>query len=344
MTDKCIILDKVDHEYPFSNTVVMRFIGQKATIFEREYCSTGGGFIPWKKWKEPGKCEPVYPYRFMSDLGRILLENRIELHQLIIENEKANTGISKKEIYERLDLIIKAMEESVERGLRTEGVLPGKIVLHRKGSILFNKVNQEHHIADRFMILLSAYAIAAAEENASGHRIVTAPTAGSAGVLPAVICCMKYRLLLTLHVIRESLLAPALVGFLAKNNASIADTEVGCKREIVVASSMEAAMLAYANKNSLKITEDAAEIALEHHFGLTCDPVGGYVQIPYIERNATGAVKAYNAYLITSDEISEWHMVNFDKAIWVMGETGKDMCSKYKETSLGGLVVCAITC
>ena len=341
---KNIIFDRAEHEFPFSNTLLIRLTAGEQIVFEEEYYSVGGGFLQWKGWREPERGVPPFPYRSMKEVGDLLAAGHMRLHELMLENEKAVTGMSEREVYDRLDRIIRAMEESVERGISTEGVLPGPMGMHRQAPMLYRRARRETHAADRFMILLSTYALAAAEENGSGHRIVTAPTAGSAGVVPAVLYAMKHHLRLHQQTLREALMAGAVVGFLAKHNASISGAEVGCQGEVGVASSMAAAMLAHAQSSPFKITEDAAEIALEHHLGLTCDPVGGYVQIPCIERNAMGAVKAYNAYLIARDEIPEWHVVDLDKAIWVMAETGKDMCRKYKETSEGGLALCVKDC
>ncbi len=339
-----IVFDGLEHGFPYRNTLVIRLMGGEGTLFEEEYYSVGGGFLEWKGFREPERGAPVFPYTCMAEANELLLTRHLRLHELMLENEKAITGMTEEQVYARLDRVLKAMEESVERGIEAEGILPGPIGLHREAPTLYRKALKEPHAADRFMILLSAYSIAAAEENAAGHRIVTAPTAGSSGVMPGILYIMKHQLRMPAQILRQGFLAAAVVGFLAKHNASISGAEVGCQGEVGVASSMAAAMLAYAHDYGFKVTEDAAEIALEHHFGLTCDPVGGYVQIPCIERNAMGAVKAYNAFLLARDEIPEWHVVDLDKAIWVMGETGKDMCSKYKETAEGGLALCITAC
>lgn len=335
-----IIFDKIEHNYPYSNTLLIRLIGDKSVIFEREYYSVGGGFLQWKGWRELDRGEPSYPYENMAEGKQLLTAHNLRLHEMMLINEESITGMNEEKIYDRLDNIIDVMICAVERGIKTEGVLPGPIGLHRKASILAKRGHREIHIPDRFLVLLNAYALAAAEENAAGHTIVTAPTAGSAGVLPAIIYTMKHHLHMHQQIIREGMLAAALVGFLAKHNASISGAEVGCQGEIGVASSMAAAMLAYTHGYGFKITEDAAEIALEHHLGMTCDPVGGYVQIPCIERNGMGTLKAYNAFLIASDEIPDWHIVDLDRTMRAMMETGRDMSTKYKETSEGGLATC----
>ena len=339
-----IIFDSVLHNFPYSNTLIVRLIGKDGVVYEKEYYSLGGGFLQWKGWKEPERGAPVYAYENMAQIKELLTRHNLRLHELILENEKAITGMNEVEIYKRVDDILNVMEEAVERGIKTEGLLPGPIGLHRKAPSLFMRSREMPHILDRYMTLLSAYAMAVSEENAAGHRIVTAPTAGSAGVIPSILYVMKHHQHLSNQPIRDGFLAAAVVGFLAKHNASISGADVGCQGEIGVAASMAAAMLAYANGYNFQIAENAAESALEHHLGLTCDPVGGYVQIPCIERNAMGAVKAYNAFLIASAEVSEWHMVDLDRVIRVMAETGRDMSMKYKETSQGGLAVSMPQC
>jgi L-serine dehydratase len=262
----------------------------------------------------------------------------------MMANEKALSGLAEVEINRRIDQILQAMEESVERGLKTEGVLPGPIGLHRHAPVFKRGSHKSAHVEDRLFLDLITYAFAAAEENAAGHRIVTAPTAGSAGVLPSVAYVMKHKYKLPRQAMRNGLLAAACIGFLAKHGASIAGAEVGCQGEIGVAASMAAAMLVHAHGYPIRIIENAATTAMEHHLDITCDPVGGYVQIPCIERCTMGAVKAYNAFLIATMQIPSHHLVSFDVVIRTMAETGKDMSTKYKETSKGGLALHMVTC
>ena len=197
---------------------------------------------------------------------------------------------------------------------------------------------------DQFLTRINAYAFATAEENASGGVIVTAPTCGSAGVMPALVYALRHEMFIGDRAIREAFLASAAVGFIAKHNASIAGAEVGCQGEIGVASAMAAAFVADARGYRSRVTENAAEVALEHHLGITCDPVQGYVQIPCIERNAMGAIKAYNAAVITSGTDPYSQRVSLDAAIAAMAETGREMSCKFKETSLGGLAVSMVAC
>lgn len=344
ITSKDIIFDKSMHDYQFSNTLIMRLLGKNEVLFGREYYSVGGGFIQWKGWEKPECGKPIYPYGNMTQLKELIRKNNVKLTEVMMANEKAITGLAEVEINQGIDQILEAMEDSVERGLNTEGVLPGPIGLHRHASAFKNRSNLSAHAEDQLLVDMITYAFAAAEENAAGHRIVTAPTAGSAGVLPSIAYIMKHKLKLHMQDRRNGLLAAACIGFLAKHNASIAGADVGCQGEIGVASSMAAAMLACAHGYPIQIIENAATTAMEHHLGLTCDPVRGYVQIPCIERCTMGAVKAYNAFLIASIEKPSHHLVTFDVVIRTMAETGKDMSTKYKETSKGGLALNMVMC
>jgi L-serine dehydratase len=339
LTEKSIVWKKGVHNYPFSNTLVIKLRGHKRVLFEKEYYSVGGGFLQWKGWNPPARGFPVYSYKTADELKKIMGAQNLSLHELVMENETAITGMSRHHIREHIIRIIMAMESAVEGGIEREGVLPGPLGLHRKASVLFRNAKNQSKIPDRFLVYLSAYAFAAAEENAAGHRVVTAPTCGAAGVMASIVYTMKHHLRLPIDDIVRGFLSASVVGFLARKNASVAGAEVGCQGEVGVASSMGAAMLAYARTSRFEIMENAAETALEHHLGMTCDPVGGYVQVPCIERNAMGAVKAYTAALIASTETPKFHMIDLDKVIRAMAETGRDMNEKYRETSQGGLAL-----
>jgi L-serine dehydratase len=345
LNGETIVFDALQHDFPYNNTLIISLLAADGSpLFTREYYSVGGGFLQWKGWKPPVRGYPVFPYRTMTELKTHLVEQDLRLHELVLANEQAITGATEKEIMTGLDRIISTMEHAVKVGISTTGILPGPIGLKRKAPILYERYRSMPTAPDRFLAKLSAYAFAVAEENAAGHSIVTAPTAGSAGVIPAIVYLLKAHRKLSRKKIREGLLAASVVAFLAKHNASIAGAEVGCQGEVGVASSMAAAMLAYSQGYRFQVTENAAESALEHHLGLTCDPIGGYVQIPCIERNAMGAVKAYNAFLIASTVGPDLHMIGLDQVICAMAETGKDMCPKYKETSLGGLAISYAGC
>jgi L-serine dehydratase len=335
-----IIFDAGRFDFPFSNTMVIRLSGRGGVIVEKEYYSVGGGFLQWKGWRESERSAPRYPYENAEQLWKQMKKHRIDLNMLMMANEKAITGLNEIEINHRLDRIIAVMDASVQRGVHTEGFMPGPIGLHRKAALLYQRTKGLTQNAERLLVYLCAYAFAAAEENAAGHIVVTAPTCGSAGVIPAVVSLLRRHYKLPHETIRSALLASVAVGFIAKQNASISGAEVGCQGEIGVASSMAAALLAFAGGSGAQIAENAAETALEHHLGLTCDPVKGYVQIPCIERNAMGAVKAYTAWLIAREGLPVWHIVGLDKAVEAMNLTGRDMKVEYRETSQGGLARC----
>jgi len=339
-----IIFDAIHHDYEHSNTMIFRLKAGEAVLLEVTYYSVGGGFLRWEGWEEPDRGEPVYLYKTMAELKAHLRANDLRLHDLILANEMAITGASEEEINIGLDQITEVMERAVELGIRTTGQLPGTIGLQRKAAVMYARAKEEQFQGPGFIKALNAYALAASEENASGHCVVTAPTCGAAGVIPSVVYMLKRHMGASQDEIRQGLLAATAIGFLCKHNASISGAEVGCQGEVGVASAMAAALLAYARGYRFQVTENAAEIAMEHHLGLTCDPVGGYVQIPCIERNAMGAVKAYNAYLIASTLDESYQKVDLDKAITAMAQTGRDMSRKYKETSEGGLALSMTEC
>ena len=345
MSMASIIYDSVLHNFPYSNTVLMSLLDENGkSLVHREYYSVGGGFIQWRGWSPPERGKPVYPYDSMHKLREWLHQSGLPLHELILENESAITGESRPAILAQLDGIMEAMTDSVQRGLDAEGKLPGSLNVTRKAKALLASASRVSFTVDRFLGKMNAYAFAVGEENAGGGVIVTAPTCGSAGVIPALLYAMRKDLNIDTRAVREGLLASVAVAFLAKHNAGIAGAEMGCQGEIGVASAMAAAMLAHAQGNTAEIVENAAEIALEHHLGLTCDPVSGYVQIPCIERNAMGAIKAYNACLLATSEDAATHRVTLDTVIRAMADTGREMSVKLKETSQGGLAVSMVEC
>ena len=339
-----IVWDKVEHNFPFINTLIMRLIdGKGSEIFSREYYSTGGGFFQWKGQKAEARGKPVYPYGSMTAFCRLAAERKKSLHEIVLENDIAVMDADEKDILAHLDLFLDTMENGVRQGLQEEGLLPGPFEFHRKAKRIHQQALKMKG-GDNFMGLLSSYALAVSESNAAGRLAVTAPTLGSAGTIPAIAYMMKHHLKYSRDAMRKGLLAAALVGFLCKNNASIEGAEVGCQGEIGVASSMAAAMITYASGASLEATEVAATIALEHHLGMSCDPVGGFVLIPCIERNAFGAIKAYNSYLMATNEITSQHWEDLDRIIAAMLETGKALPQAYKEMGTGGLGVTMVDC
>ncbi len=339
--ENSVVYDDLTPPPHHPNTLLFRlFDATGQVLLEREAHSVGGGFIEWLGERPSARPEPPYPFSSMAGLLAAMQRENLALPELLMANETALTGLSSQQIGEKLEQVMRAMEDAVERGLETEGPLPGPLGLFRKAKALFDRYKAGPALPDAPILALCACAFAAAEENAAGHVIVTAPTAGSSGVLAAVLYVVK-NISPTAGVFRKSLrdamLAAAVVGMLAKHNASVSGAEVGCQGEIGVASAMAAAFLCQLRGMSAQVAQNAAETALEHHLGLTCDPVGGYVQIPCIERNAMGAVKAWAAYQIAAAEVAGHHLVGLDQAIKAMAETGRDMCVKYKETAQGGL-------
>ncbi len=261
--------------------------------------------------------------------------------EVILANESALSGLSEAEIYAKLEVLLNVMCEAVERGLKAEGVLPGPIRLQRRAAAVYAKA-MARIPEERFLVLLDAFSLAAAEENAAGHRVVTAPTSGSAGLMPGVVYFLRNIRGVETRKLLDGMLIAALIAMIAKHNASISGAEVGCQGEIGVAAAMTAGLLAEVNGCSFAAVGCAAEIALEHHLGLSCDPVDGYVQIPCIERNAVGAVTAFNAALIASVSDPARQKVSFDEVIEAMLQTGKCMSPAFKETSRGGLAACTL--
>ena len=341
---KNIHFEGADPILPYQNTLRFRLTVAGDILLEREYYSIGGGFIQCKGDAEPDFPEPPYPYRNMNGLRKIMRKSNLPLREVMLQNEEALTGEPLAAILAEIDALIDVMCKAVEKGLTTDGLLPGPIGLMRKAPVLFKNSDRMKRETGRSLALLNAYAHAASEENAAGRIVVTAPTSGSAGVLPGVIYLMKQHFDFTVEQFQDGMLAAAAIAFIAKHNASIAGAEVGCQGEVGVASSMAAALIAYASGLPMKQVENAAEIGMEHNLGLTCDPVGGLVQIPCIERNAVGAVQAVNAFILAEAGDPARQKVTFDEVIDAMMETGRDMSTKYKETGTGGLAVCLVSC
>ena len=332
----------------------MRFkaLGADGQAFaEKDFYSIGGGFIPDQFPAAPeSDTEEVVPYPFSS--GKALLElchtHGLSISELMLRNETAL--IPEDELRRRLLDIWSAMRACVERGCHTDGILPGGLKLKRRAPDLYRKLSPKgpaDPVADEPMIALDwvdLWALAINEENAAGGRVVTAPTNGAAGIIPAVL---HYATEIVGGASDDKIvrffLTAAAIGSLYKKNASLSGADVGCQGEVGVACSMAAAALAEYTGGEPPQVENAAEIGMEHNLGLTCDPIGGLVQIPCIERNAMGAVKAINAARMAMRGDGQ-HFVSLDKVIRTMRETGKDMRAKYKETSRGGLAVNVVEC
>ncbi|MGB8057504.1 MAG: L-serine ammonia-lyase, partial [Pseudolabrys sp.] len=334
-----IIYDVTKGDFPHPNTMTCKLMGRDKPIYVQEYYSVGGGFIEWKGYQPPKKGQPKYLYSTMKELRQHAEKNNLSIAQVIMANEVAVSGKTEKQINAFLDKIANAMLATVKSGLSVkEGVLPGPIKLHSKAATVWERAQDEKYESDRAIAMVAACALAASEENARGHLVITAPTSGSAGVMPAVVYALvNSKRQVLMEKIREGLLAGLAVGYLCKHNATLAAAEGGCQSEIGVASAMAAALIAQVMGSSPQTLENAAESALEHHLGMTCDPVAGYVQVPCIERCAFGAVKAWTAFMIATNEIESRHRVDLDATIKTLADTGRDMNAKYKETSEAGL-------
>lgn len=341
---KDIIFDAPKGNFPHPNTMTAVLLAGDEKLYELEYYSVGGGFIEWKGYKPPEKGQPKYPFSQAKELKKYLIDDKVPLSKLLLENELAISGKSEKDTWEFLDQVSEVMVRGVDTGLTVESVLPGPIKLHSKAAAMQRNLKASNKgEAGRAVTRVASYGFAMGEENARGHIIVTAPTAGSAGIIPAVVKSLQ-DLKTPQQKIRDGFLAAAAIGYLCKHNATLSGAEGGCQAEVGVGSSMGAAMIAQSLGEGPKVVSNAAESALEHHLGMTCDPVAGYVQLPCIERCAYGAVKAWTAYCIASDEVPEERRVDLDTTIAAMALTAKEMNAKYKETSEGGLAVSVVLC
>jgi L-serine dehydratase len=341
-----IVFGAVDGNFPHPNTMTAKLVAGNDVILEQEYYSVGGGFIEWKGYAPPKKNPPKYPFATMRELRQHAEKDNLSIAEVILANEMAIPGRTEDEVYAFIDKITGAMVAIVKSGLNApEGVLPGPIKLQSKAATVYQRAMDDKYESDRGIGVLSAYALAGSEENGRGHLVVTAPTGGSAGVLPALVYGLgEGGRKLSQDQIRRGMLAAAAIGYLCKHNATLSAAEGGCQAEIGVASAMAAALVAEAYGAAPRVLENAAESALEHHLGMTCDPVAGYVQVPCIERCAFGAVKAWTAWAIASNEIESRHRVDLDATITAMAQTAKDMNTKYKETSQAGLALSVTLC
>jgi L-serine dehydratase len=327
------------------------FDAEGGVVATRDYYSVGGGFVVNQDEAAEDRIvadttELPHPFHSGDELLARCRERGLTIAGLMFENER--TWRDEAAIRAGLDAIWDAMRACVARGIREEGVLPGGLKVRRRAPAMAQDLasRPEAALRDPLTILdwVNLYALAVNEENAAGGRVVTAPTNGAAGIIPAVghyyerFCPQASR-----EGIHDYLLTAAAIGILYKENASISGAEVGCQGEVGVACSMAAAGLTAALGGTPAQVENAAEIGMEHNLGLTCDPIGGLVQIPCIERNAMGAVKAINASRMALRGDGS-HKVSLDKVIKTMRETGRDMQDKYKETSRGGLAVNVIEC
>ena len=322
-----------------------------ALLEERTYFSTGGGFVADEEEMDrndrAAAPDAVLPHPYVSGAELVARAEAagLSIAELMLDNECAR--LPREQVLAGLDTLHAAMEACIDRGVRTEGVLPGGLQVKRRAKRVRDELRDraERQITDPLAAMdwVNLWALAVNEENAAGGRVVTAPTNGAAGIVPAVLRFHDRFHRGDAHTRRTFLLTAAAIGALYKRNASISGAEVGCQGEVGVACSMAAAGLAAVMGGTVAQVENAAEIGMEHNLGLTCDPIGGLVQIPCIERNAMGAIKAIDAARLALLGDGQ-HSVSLDKVIATMRRTGADMKDIYKETSLGGLAVNSIEC
>jgi len=330
----------------------MKFVAYDSNniLFEKIYYSVGGGFVIDEAHRDKAnapikqsKIELPYPFSTSEELLDLCERNKLSISEIMLRNECV--WHSEAEIKSQLLNIWQVMQDCVKQGCHTQGILPGGLKVKRRAAEMLDNLENKR-TADLFhqgsMDWVNLYALAVNEENAAGGRVVTAPTNGAAGIIPAVLhffvqFCPAYKRLGDEGIIRF-LLTAAAIGILIKENASISGAEVGCQGEVGSACAMAAAGLTDVLGGSPQQIENAAEIGIEHNLGLTCDPIGGLVQVPCIERNAMASVKAINASRMALRGDGT-HFVSLDKVIATMRETGKDMRSKYKETARGGLAI-----
>ncbi|WP_435105449.1 L-serine ammonia-lyase [Arhodomonas sp. AD133] len=332
----------------------MRFTAFDAdggTLRTRVYYSVGGGFVLDERAAEDGaivadSTPQPYPFTTATELLAHCHEHDLRISDVMLANEQA--WRCETAVREELLTIWRVMQTCVERGCHTEGVMPGGLKVRRRAAALYERLmsKPDDSLDDPLTQLdwVNLYALAVNEENAAGGRVVTAPTNGAAGIIPAVLHYYdRFVPGASEEGVIRFLLTAGAIGILYKENASISGAEVGCQGEVGVACSMAAGALAEVRGGTPEQVENAAEIGMEHHLGLTCDPIAGLVQVPCIERNAMGAIKAINSVRMAMAGDGK-HFVALDKVIRTMRETGADMKTKYKETARGGLAVNVIEC
>ena len=324
------------------------FDSENNQLFTKKFFSVGGGFFlsedeMSQNNQEVTKAKNVkYEFTYANRLLELCQENNLTMTQIITANELAFR--SEEEINQKLSAIWNVMQECVSKGCTTEGILPGGLDVTRRAPGIAEKLRQRNNSPEAVFDWVSLYALAVNEENAAGGRVVTAPTNGAAGIIPAVLHYFEqYHRKLDINDLKEFFFTAGAIGFLYKENASIAGAEMGCQGEVGVACSMAAGGLAALKGCSPQQVEVAAEIGMEHNLGLTCDPVKGLVQIPCIERNTMGAIKAINAARLAYNGDGT-QKVSLDKVIKTMKQVGEDMKSRYKETSEGGLAINVVEC
>ena len=323
-----VVFDREKHDLPHPNTMVFRAFRGGAECARMEALSIGGGAV--KIVGRPDTESPeVYSETSFSEIAEICRKEKLRLYEYAILCESPD-------FFDRMRTIWEQMKASVYAGLSKRGTLPGGLNVERKAGILYSQHRIDESPVTRENRILCSYAYAVAEENASGGTIVTAPTCGSSGVVPATMLYASVQRNVDDDAIVRALITAGVIGNLVKTNASISGAECGCQAEIGTACSMASAALGELKGLDLSQIEYAAEISMEHHLGLTCDPVFGLVEIPCIERNAVAAMRAMNAVSL-AEFLSETRKISFDLVVETMYETGKDLGVKYRETAEGGL-------
>lgn len=315
-------------EHP--NGMIFHVFHDEKEIGKEIVYSVGGGSIRFEG-ESQDDIQVVYPHHTMNEILEYVDKNRISLYDYVLEFED-------EDIVNYLYKIINAMFESVQNGLSKEGTIQGKLQLKRVAKSMYQQAMNTRNESDRERLFIMSYSYAVAEENADGGMIVTAPTCGASGVIPAILYfCHEQRGIHKRDLVK-ALAVGGLFGNVIKENATISGADGGCQAEIGSACAMASAMMAWNSELNNSLIEYAAEMGLEHNLGLTCDPVGGYVQIPCIERNGFAALRAFAAAMLAKQlGYLRKNKVSFDAIVRVMKETGKDLSSAYKETSLGGL-------
>lgn len=323
-----IIFNTEKQDLPHPNTMEVEGFFNEKLIYKKTFLSVGGGAI--EVLGEPTSLKRiVYKENNFKEITDTIKNENITLAEYVFSREGEDLKIYLKSVWER-------MKETIAKGLEAEGVIPGGLNIKRKAKMLLEKGKNKEFGHEKELYLISAYAYAASEENAMGELMVTAPTCGASGVLPAVLFFKRQERGYSDEMIINALAVSGIIGNVIKHNASISGAECGCQAEVGTACTMAAAAFAYLKGLNTNQIECAAEIALEHHLGLTCDPVCGLVQIPCIERNAVAAMRAVDAVALAT-MLFENRKISLDSVIKIMYDTGRDLSYLYRETSEGGL-------
>ncbi len=324
-----IVFDKKSPCDFHPNTMDVEVFKGDTLLGKKRIYSVGGGSVTFEGENIISESDTVYPHSSFAEISEYCAKNNKRIWEYAVECEG-------EEILDYLHRVWKIMKKSIDNGLTTTGILPGGLHTQRRAQILFNQRHIDESAQTKENRLVCSYAFAVSEHNASGGEIVTAPTCGACGVVPSVLKYYQDKKGFSDEAIVKALATGGIIGNLIKTNASISGAECGCQAEIGSACCMASAALAELFEMGLGQIEYAAEVAMEHHLGLTCDPIGGLVQIPCIERNAVAAMRAINA-LSLANFLSDSRKISFDMVIKVMYETGKNLLSDYRETSFGGL-------